>query len=69
MKRWGQVKGDVAYADIAAKVFQSTDAAKAMTEAGLTPPVASTKRIVVLGKPFDPATPDAYLASFAIKRT
>ena len=69
MKRWGQMKGDVAYADIAATVFKSTDAARAMTAAGLTPPTVSTKSFVVMGKPFDPATPDAYVASFAIRRT
>src|SRR5882672_2398382 len=42
MKRWGQVKGDVDYAGIAKKVFLTADAAKAMKDAGLAPPTAST---------------------------
>ncbi len=68
MKRWGQIKGDVRYADIARQVFQATDASKAMAEAGLTPPPSSTKTFSVMGKPFDPAKPEDYVASFAIKR-
>ena len=36
---------------------------------GLKAPAAMTKRFTVMGKEFDPAKPDAYLASFAIKRT
>ncbi|MEP9367516.1 CmpA/NrtA family ABC transporter substrate-binding protein [Xanthobacter sp. VNH20] len=67
MKRWGQVKGDVDYAGIAKQVFLATECAAVMKDMGLTPP-APTKTIVVMGKPFDPAKPDAYVASFAIKR-
>ena len=67
MKRWGQVKGDVDYAGIAQKVFLATDAAKIMRDMGQTPPAASTKTFVVMGKTFDPALPEAYLSSFAIK--
>ncbi|OYX69390.1 MAG: nitrate ABC transporter substrate-binding protein [Rhizobiales bacterium 32-66-11] len=68
MKRWGQVKGDVDYAGIAKQVFLATECAAVMKDMGLTPP-APTKTIVVMGKPFDPAKPDAYVESFAIKRT
>ena len=68
MKRWGQIKGDVDYQKIARDVFLASDAAKAMKEAGLTPPTGD-KAITVMGKAFDPAKPDAYIASFAIKRT
>ncbi|MFO1115750.1 MAG: CmpA/NrtA family ABC transporter substrate-binding protein [Beijerinckiaceae bacterium] len=68
MKRWGQVKGDVDYQKIAKEVFLASDAAKAMKEAGLTPPTG-TKTISVMGKVFDPSKPDAYVASFAIKRS
>ena len=39
-----------------------------MTEAGLTPPTATTKTFSVMGKVFDPANPEEYLNSFAIKR-
>ncbi|OYX15480.1 MAG: nitrate ABC transporter substrate-binding protein [Rhizobiales bacterium 32-66-8] len=68
MKRWGQVKGDVDYSGIAKQVFLATECAAVMKEMGLTPP-APTKTISVMGKVFDPAKPDAYVASFAIKRT
>jgi nitrate/nitrite transport system substrate-binding protein len=32
------------------------------------PPSTTTKKFSVMGKEFDPAKPEAYLASFAIKR-
>jgi nitrate/nitrite transport system substrate-binding protein len=67
MKRWGQIKGDVDYAGVAQKVMLATEAAKLMGETGLTPPTVSSKTFVVMGKTFDPARPDAYLASFPIK--
>ncbi len=68
MKRWGQLKGDVDYAKVAREVFLATDAMKLMKEAGMKPPTATSKKFSVMGKEFDPARPDAYLASFAIKR-
>jgi nitrate/nitrite transport system substrate-binding protein len=69
MKRWGQLKGDVDYAKVAREVFLATDAAKLMKEAGMKAPGAVNKKFAVMGKEFDPAKPDAYLASFSIKRT
>jgi nitrate/nitrite transport system substrate-binding protein len=69
MKRWGQLKGDVDYAKVAREVFLATDAARLMREVGLKPPATTSKKFAVMGKEFDPAKPDAYLASFAIKRT
>jgi nitrate/nitrite transport system substrate-binding protein len=68
MKRWGQIKGDVDYAAVAKQVYLATDATKLMKEAGLTPPTATSKTFSVMGKPFDPAKPDEYLASFKIKK-
>jgi nitrate/nitrite transport system substrate-binding protein len=68
MKRWGQLKGDVNYERVAREVFLATDAARLMKEVGLTPPATTSKKFVVMKKEFDPARPDAYLASFAIKR-
>ena len=68
MKRWGQIKGDVDYKAVAEQVYLSTDARKLMDQAGLAAPAASTKTIVVMGKPFDPTKPDDYVRSFAIKR-
>lgn len=38
MKRWGYIKGDVNYRQIAEKVFMLTDAKKYMAEAGFKPP-------------------------------
>ncbi len=69
MKRWGQIKGDIDYAGVAKQVFLATDAAKVMTEMGLTPPTATTKTFSVMGKLFDPSKPADYVESFAIKRT
>lgn len=67
MKRWGQIKGDVDYAQVARQVYRATDAQKLMAQEGLTPPTATTKTFVVMGKTFDPAKPKEYLASFKIK--
>ncbi len=69
MKRWGQIKGDIDYANVAKQVFLATDATKLMREAGLTPPTSTTKSFSVMGKPFDPSKPEEYIASFPIKRT
>lgn len=68
MKRWGQVKGDISYAQIAEQVFLATDAARVMRELGLAPPDTTSKHHVIMGKTFDPRTPDAYLESFTIRR-
>jgi len=68
MKRWGQIKGDVDYKAVARQVFLATDTAKLMKEVGLTPPAATTKTFVVMGKTFDPDKPEDYLASFAIRK-
>src|SRR6266446_9660569 len=68
MKRWGQIKGDVDYAGVAKQVFLATDTTKLMKEVGLTPPAATSKTFVVMGKAFDPSKPEDYLKSFAIKR-
>jgi nitrate/nitrite transport system substrate-binding protein len=69
MKRWGQLKGDVDYAKVAADVYLATDTANMMKEMGFTPPDPSKKTIVVMGKAFDPAKPNEYVDSFAIKRS
>ena len=69
MQRWGQIKGSVDYQKIANEVFLATDAKRLMAEAGMTPPTASTKTFVMMGKTFDPSAPQAYLDSFKIKRS
>jgi nitrate/nitrite transport system substrate-binding protein len=68
MKRWGYIKGDVNYKQIAERVFLVTDARKRMAEMDMKAPTASYAKFKVMGKEFDPAAPDKYLASFAISR-
>jgi len=69
MKRWGYVKGDVNYKQLAEKVFLLTEAKKHMKALGETAPEGAYPGFKVMGKAFDPAKPDAYVNSFAIKRT
>jgi nitrate/nitrite transport system substrate-binding protein len=69
MKRWGYVKGDVNYKAIAEKVFLATDARKRMAELGQKAPATSYAKFKVMGKEFDPANPEKYLASFKIKKS
>ena len=68
MKRWGYVKGEVDYKAIAEQVFLATDARKYMAQLNMKPPAASYAKFKVMGKEFDPAVPDKYLASFAIRK-
>jgi nitrate/nitrite transport system substrate-binding protein len=69
MKRWGYVKGDVNYRQIAEQVFLLTDARKFMKEMGMPVPAGDGyRRFTVMKKEFDPAKPDAYVNSFAIRR-
>ena len=69
MKRWGQIKGDIDYRKVAEQVFLATDATKTMREMGLNPPEGTYGKYRVMGKEFDPASPEAYVASFPIRRT
>jgi len=69
MKRWGYVKGDIRYKDIAEKVYLLTDARKHMAEIGMTAPKADYQKFKVMGKEFDYNKPEAYVNSFAIKRS
>ena len=68
MKRWGYVKGDVNYKQIAEKVFLITDAKKHMKEIGQTPPEGAYPKFTIMGKVFDPTKPDEYVKSFAINK-
>ncbi len=69
MKRWGQIKGSIDYNKVASEVFLATDAARLMKQVGMTPPATTSKKFFVMKKEFDPAKPEAYIASFPIKRT
>src|SRR6266849_1234715 len=68
MKRWGQISGEVDYKSVAEQVYLATDTGKVMKDMGLTPPVTAYKSFSVMGKPFDPAKPDEYVASFKIRK-
>jgi nitrate/nitrite transport system substrate-binding protein len=68
MKRWGYVKGEVNYKQIAEKVFMLTDAKKQMALAGFKPPEGAYKKFKVMGKEFDPAKPEDYVKSFTINK-
>ena len=68
MKRWGYIKDDIDYAAIAEQVYLATDAQKVMTEMGLEAPTETYAKYSVMGKTFDPAKPDEYVNSFAIRR-
>ncbi len=68
MKRWGQIKGDIDYKNVARQVFLATDTTKLMKEMGMTAPASTSKTFVVMGKTFDPDQADAYVKSFAIRR-
>ena len=69
MKRWGYIKGNVDYKQMAEKVFLITDARKHMKDLGQ--PVPAGPRYIkhkIMGKEFDPAKPEEYLKSFAIQK-
>ncbi|MCU0969692.1 MAG: ABC transporter substrate-binding protein [Rubrivivax sp.] len=68
MQRWGYVKGDVNYRQIAEQVFLLTDAKKYMKELGQPVPDGAYRKFSVMGKEFDPAKPADYLKSFPIHR-
>jgi nitrate/nitrite transport system substrate-binding protein len=69
MQRWGYIKGDVNYNQIAEKVFMLTDARKRMKELGMTAPESGYKKFVIMGKEFDPKQAKKYADSFAIRKT
>jgi nitrate/nitrite transport system substrate-binding protein len=72
MKRWGYLKGEVNYRQVAEKVFLLTDAKAQMKALGLPLPDAKAgayPKFSVMGKAFDPDKAEAYAQSFAIKRT
>jgi nitrate/nitrite transport system substrate-binding protein len=69
MKRWGYVEGDVNYKGIAEEVYLATDCGKVMKELGYTPPDKTYEKYTIMGKEFDPDKAEAYVNSFAIRRT
>ena len=68
MKRWGYVKKDFDYNTIAEQVFLAADCKNIMKELGYSAPGATYAKHTIMGKEFDPADPEGYLKSFAIRR-
>lgn len=68
MKRWGYVEGDVDYKGVAEKVYLAADCGKLMKELGYKAPAETYAKYTIMGKEFDPASPDAYVESFGIRR-
>jgi nitrate/nitrite transport system substrate-binding protein len=69
MKRWGYIKGDVNYKQIAEQVYLAGDTAKIMQELGYEPPNKTYANYTIMGKEFDYTKPEAYVKSFAIRRS
>ena len=67
LKRWGYIKGEVNYAQLAEKVFLLTDAKRQMAQAGWRAPDGAYRTHRIMGKAFDATKPDDYLKSFAIR--
>jgi nitrate/nitrite transport system substrate-binding protein len=68
MKRWGYIKGDVGYQQIAEQVFLVSEAKKQMASLDMKAPPTSYAKFKVMGREFDPAQPEKYLAGFPIKK-
>jgi nitrate/nitrite transport system substrate-binding protein len=69
MKRWGYIKGDVNYKQIAEKVFLLTDAKKTMKQLDQSVPEGGAyPKFEIMGKAFDADKAKAYADSFAIRR-
>ncbi len=68
MKRWGYVKGNIDYKKVAEEVYMATECKSIMKQLGYKAPDSSYKKYSIMGKTFDPSTPDAYVKSFAIRR-
>ncbi len=68
MKRWGYIKGDVNYKQIAEKVFLLTDAKKQMKLLEQKPAEGAYPTFKIMGKEFDAAKADQYAKGFAISK-
>ncbi|MDF1746916.1 MAG: CmpA/NrtA family ABC transporter substrate-binding protein [Gimesia sp.] len=69
MKRWGYIDKDIDYHKVAEQVYLASDASKVMTDLGYPSPDKTYKLHTIMGKTFNPAEPEAYVNSFAIKRS
>ena len=67
LKRWGMVRGDINYRQIAEQVMLATGAGARLAELGIAVP-AQRGAETIMGRVFDPAQPEAYIAGFKIRR-
>ena len=65
-RRWGMVDPNPDYAGVAAKVLRTDIYQAAMKELGVDPGLVSDSPETILGKEFDPKSPEAYATSFEI---
>jgi nitrate/nitrite transport system substrate-binding protein len=68
LRRWNMVPAGIDYQAVAQKVFLATDATKRMRELNFPVPPSSMIKHTIMGKVFDPASPQAYVDGFEIKR-
>ena len=69
MKRWGYIKGDVNYKQIAEEVYLTSSCREVMQAMGRKPPKDNLKKHRFAdGKVFDPERPEEYINGFAIRR-
>jgi nitrate/nitrite transport system substrate-binding protein len=69
MQRWGYIKGEVNYRQIAEKVFLLTDAKKHMKALDQKVPDGAYPKFKVMGREFDPGKAAEYARSFPIRKT
>ena len=69
MQRWGYIKGDVNYKQIAERVFLLTEARKAMRELDMPVPAGAYPKFTIMGKVFDPEKAADYARGFPIRRS
>ncbi len=65
-RRWGMVKGDVAYKQVVDQVMRTDIYTEAMDELGVKTAVADMASIKLMDGTFDPKNPEAYAKSFPI---
>jgi len=66
MKRWGHLKGDINYRQIAEQVYLASECDKVAKDLGYPTHNATMMKHTIMGKEFDPMKPDAYVNSFSI---
>ena len=66
MKRWGHLKGDVNYKEVAEQVYLAAGCDKVAKELGNPTHNATSMQHTIMGKIFDPNKPEAYLKEFKI---